>query len=115
MRELGARLRVDGMTDAEAKLLPVQIDRQMLAALEISTWMTDAGPFDVLTDLRAADGRRVPYQELARRSSLIAAGGVSVRLAALEDIIASKRWANRPKDREGLEELERLRATEDES
>lgn len=113
MRELEARLRVDGMTDAEAKLLPVQIDRQMLAALEISTWMTEAGPFDVLTDLRAADGRRVPYEELAERSSVIATRGITIRLAALEDIIASKRWANRPKDRKALEELERLRATDD--
>lgn len=111
MRELGARLRVEGMTDAEAKQLPVQIDRHTLAALEISTWMTDAGPLDVLTDLRARDGRRVPYEELAGRSNVIEADGIIIRLAALEDIIASKRWADRAKDRIALQELEGLRAT----
>jgi hypothetical protein len=30
---------------------------------------------------------------------------VTVRLAALDDIIDSKQWANRPKDREALGEL----------
>ncbi len=115
MRELNARLRVARMTDAEAKLLPVQIDRHTLAALEISTWMTDAGPLDVLTDLRAADGRRVPYEELAHRSRVLEADGITIRVAALEDIIASKRWADRPKDRSALPELERLRSASYES
>jgi hypothetical protein len=31
-----------------------------------------------------------------------------VRVAALDDIIASKEWANRPKDHEALTELRRL-------
>ena len=31
-------------------------------------------------------------------------------VAALEDIIASKEWADRPKDRAALEELRRLAA-----
>lgn len=109
MRELGARLRVEGMSDAEARQLPVQLDRHTLAALELSTWMTDAGPLDVLTDLRGEDGRRVPYEELAERSSAIETNGIVIRLAALDDIIASKRWANRPKDRAALTELEDLR------
>jgi hypothetical protein len=37
MRELNARLRVAGMTDAEANLLPVQIDGATLADLSITT------------------------------------------------------------------------------
>ncbi len=32
-----------------------------------------------------------------------------VRLASLEDVIASKEWANRPKDHEALPELYQLR------
>lgn len=51
MRELNARLRVTGMTDEEATALPVQIDGATLADLSVSTWMTDAGPFDVLAGL----------------------------------------------------------------
>jgi hypothetical protein len=45
LRELHARLRVGGMTDAEARALPVQIDGTTLAMAGMSTWMTDAGPF----------------------------------------------------------------------
>ncbi len=41
MRELNARLRAAGMTDDEARLLPVQIDGATLADLAITTWMTD--------------------------------------------------------------------------
>jgi hypothetical protein len=44
LRELNARLRVVGMTDAEARLLPVRLDAAMLEAAGMSTWMTDAGP-----------------------------------------------------------------------
>lgn len=71
LRELNARLRVGGMTDAEARTLPVQIDSTTLEMAGMSTWMTDAGPFDVLAGLEAADGRLVPYEELAERSNVI--------------------------------------------
>lgn len=43
MRELGARLRVEGLTDEQSKQLPVQLDARTLASMEITTWMTDAG------------------------------------------------------------------------
>jgi hypothetical protein len=64
MRELGAQLRVAGMTDGEARQLPVRIDSGTRADLSITTWMTDAGPFDVLAGLEAPDGRLVSYEEL---------------------------------------------------
>jgi hypothetical protein len=41
------------MSDQEARHLPLQIDADTLADLSITTWMTDAGPFDVLADLQA--------------------------------------------------------------
>jgi hypothetical protein len=66
--ELNGRLRVGGMTDAEARQLPVTIDSTMLEMAGMSTWMTDAGPFDVLAGLEASDGRLVPYEELIERS-----------------------------------------------
>jgi hypothetical protein len=110
MQELGARLEVEGMTDDEAKLLPVQLDARTLASMEISTWMTDAGGLDVLADIPAGDGRRVVYEELASRANLIQGDGFVIRAAALDDIIASKEWADRAKDREALAELYQLRA-----
>jgi hypothetical protein len=109
LRELHARLRVAGMTDDEARSLPVQLDGAMLAAADISTWMTDAGGFDVLPGLFAADGRLVPYEELATRQTVIDGEGFMIRVAALDDIITAKEHANRPKDHEALPELRALR------
>lgn len=41
LRAMNARLRVEGMTDEEAKSLPVLIDRHMLKSAGMTTWMTD--------------------------------------------------------------------------
>ncbi len=75
----------------------------------MSTWMTDAGPFDVLAGLEAPDGRLVPYEELIVRSTVLRGDGFVIRAAGLEDIIRAKERANRVKDREALPELRRLR------
>jgi hypothetical protein len=109
LRELHARLRVGGMTDAEAQALPVQIDGTTLDLAGMSTWMTDAGPFDVLAGLEAPDGRLVPYEELAVRATVLQGDGFVIRAAGLEDIIRAKERADRNKDREALPELRRLR------
>lgn len=109
MRELNARLRVSGMTDEDARQLPVHLDGIMLAAADISTWMTDAGSFDVLPGLIGADGLLVPYEDLARRQTIIRGSGFTIRAAALKDIINAKEHAGRPKDLEALPELRALR------
>jgi hypothetical protein len=105
LRELHGRLRVAGLNDDEARLLPVQLDGGTLADLSLTTWMTDAGPFDVLDGLEAEDGRVIPYEELAGRASTLYVSGIVVRAAALEDIIIAKQRADRPKDREALPAL----------
>ena len=109
LRELNARLRVGGMTDAEAQMLPVQIDGTTLDMASMSTWMTDAGPFDVLAGLEAPDGHLVPYEELAGRAMVLRGDGFVIRAASLEDIIRAKERADRAKDREALPELRALR------
>ncbi len=43
LRELHARLRIGGMSDEEARSLPVQVDASMLETAGMSTWMTEAG------------------------------------------------------------------------
>lgn len=53
LRELHARLRFGRLTDTEAPALRVQIDATTLDLAGMSTWMTDAGPFDVLAGLEA--------------------------------------------------------------
>ena len=109
LRELNARLRVGGMTDAEARTLPVQIDSTALDMAGMSSRMTDAGPFDVLAGLEATNGRLVPYEELAERANVIQGDGFAIRAASLEDIIIAKERADRAKDREAPPELRKLR------
>jgi len=109
MRELNARLRVSGMSDDDARQLPVQLDGNMLASADISTWMTDAGGFDVLPGLVGADGLLVSYEDLAQRQTIIRGEGFTIRAAALEDIITAKELAGRPKDHDALPELRALR------
>lgn len=108
MRELNARLRVEGLSDAEAAQLPTRVDALTLNAMEISTWTTDAGDLDVLVYLPGQDGARRPYEDLAVDARRLDYDGVAVQVAGLGDIIASKEWANRPKDREALPELRAL-------
>lgn len=109
MRELNARLRVAGLDDAEAALLPVTLDGPTLARMAISTWRTDAGPLDILTEIRDRDGRRRHFHEVAGRAARSIIEGVAVRVAALDDLIASKEWADRAKDHQALPELRELR------
>lgn len=109
MRELNARLRVEGLSDEDAKTLPTVIDAQMFGAMEISTWRTDAGDLDVLAEIPDRTGRRLRYEALLERSTVTQLSGRTVCIASLDDIIASKEWANRPKDHDALPELRRLR------
>lgn len=109
LRELHARLRVGRMTDAEARTLPIQIDGTALELAGMTTWMTDAGPFDVLAGLEATDGHLIAYEELASRATLLHGDGFVIRAAALEDIINAKQRADRPKDHEALPELRAIR------
>jgi hypothetical protein len=108
LRDLGARMRVKGLSDEEARALPVPLDGAWLRDREVSSCRTDAGDFDVLTSLPGRDGRRLSYDELAERAVIVEATGVTIVAASMQDIIASKEWANRPKDQDALEELRRL-------
>jgi hypothetical protein len=113
LTELGAFLRVGGLDDEEARALPVVLDGPALAAMEISTWRTEAGDIDVLANLRDAAGHRLGFVELVDRAKEISVGGVRVRVAGLTDIIESKRFADRDKDRAAIPELEALRQADD--
>ena len=107
---MGAYLRVGGLTDDEARALPTVVDGKSLEGMEISTWRTAAGDIDVLHYLRDDLGERLRYDDLTVRSLVIEVVGIDVQLAGLRDIVASKRFAGRDKDREALPELERLLA-----
>ena len=112
LKELGAFLRIHGVDDETAQGLPIQLDGRWLTMIETTTWRTDAGDLDVLSSLKDANGAPIPYAELSGRSGAATIGGVSVRVAALDDIIAAKTRAGRPKDNAALPELLALRDQE---
>ena len=103
------RIRAEGFSDAEAiAAAPAMIHPETFTRAELTTWMTDAGPLDVLHDIPNRDGTRRQFEDLAAGSAEADFGGVRVRVAALDDIVSSKEWANRPKDRAALDELRAL-------
>ncbi len=108
LRELNARLRIGGMTDDESRQLPVQLDAETLRSFGSSTWMTDAGPIDVLRDLRDTAGGAVAFDALVARSADQQIGSLVDHVAALGDIIAAMEHADREKDRAALPELRAL-------
>jgi hypothetical protein len=79
--------------------------------MEISSSRTDAGDLDVLAEIPTADGARLSYEDLLPRAVDATYGPdrLVVHIAALDDIISSKQWANRPKDHEAPPELWALR------
>lgn len=114
MEELGARLRVGGLSDEEAKALPVQLrDGRVFHSAEITNWRTDAGDLDVMLSMPDRDGTRHPYEHFAARAVPGVADDEPVQLANLADVIASKEHADRDKDRKSLPGVRLLLANMD--
>jgi len=103
LRDLGARIRTEGEPDG----VEFPCDGRFLAAMpSMLNLTTDAGDVDLTIQPSGFPGG---YDELEPRAVAIDFGdGVTVLVAALDDIIASKRAANRPKDRATLPYLATL-------
>jgi len=103
LRELGARIR----TSNEPEGVEFPVEGAFLAAQPLMLNLTtEAGDVDLTL---APAGFAAGYDALAPRAVDIEFDdGVVVRVAALDDIIASKRAANRPKDKAALPYLEAL-------
>lgn len=96
LRELGAALR--GVDDP----VPFQLDARTLREGDHFTLATAAGPLDILGTPAGVSG----YEELRRNAVLMDLGGdLEVAVAAIEDLIAMKQAAGRPKDRIEVEVL----------
>jgi predicted nucleotidyltransferase len=103
--DLDARLR------GVAEVVPFVPDRRTLHGAEILTLETTHGALDLLASPPGAP----PYAELKERAETIDVEGRSVAIASLDDLVAMKRAAGRPRDLEdiqALEELRRLQAEE---
>jgi hypothetical protein len=69
------------------------------------TLTTDAGPLDLLGEVLGGGF----YEDLAASAASYDLAGATVLVASLDDLIAMKRAAGRPKDLEVVAELETIR------
>lgn len=89
---------------------PYPLDAASLRSFEVSTWRTRFGDLDVI--IGTPIGRRgvlARYQELRRRAHAHDVFGVTIWVADLDDVIASKQALAREPDLAALPELHRLR------
>ena len=79
-------------------------------------WVADRGmlvftmrdPDDPLRQVDLFVQEQIPFEELWSRADLVAVGDVRVRVASIADLIAMKESADRPLDRDDLENLRRI-------
>ena len=95
---LGATLR--GVTDD----VPFVPDGRTLRHTRMLTLVTPDGALDILAQPDGSGG----YERLRANAITATVGGVDVRIAGLDDLIAMKKAAGRPKDRIYVEELETI-------
>ena len=95
--------------DAVRRTMPAgvraPVDAQALRAGDVFTLSTRAGDLDLL----AHPDPGLDFATLVRGASTVAILGVPVRVAGIDDLMAMKRAAGRPKDRIELEILGALR------
>lgn len=99
LRDLDARLREAGAD------LPFDPDERTLRSIELLTLDTSAGALDILTIAPGA----APYAQLRRRAERKDLGSFAVLVASLDDLIAMKYAAGRPRDLVAVEELEAIK------
>jgi hypothetical protein len=96
---LGARLK--GL-DEDVPFVP---DTRTLRQSEVLTLVTSFGELDVLARPSGAPA----YEELRRHADRYDLGGFNVSVASVDDLIAMKQAAGRPKDLLDIEELEAIK------
>lgn len=100
LRSLGAKLRVEGLDYG----VDLAFDGPWLGGMLSVAFVTDAGYLDVVVRPSGVGG----HDQLADRAEDRVLSGVRVRVAALEDVVASKAAAGRAKDAQQLPALRLL-------
>jgi hypothetical protein len=101
-----ALVALDARLRGVAEVVPFVPDGRTLRGAELLTLETAAGSLDLL----AAPPGAPPYAELKARAEPIEIEGRPVLIAAIDDLVAMKRSAGRPRDLEDIEALEAIRA-----
>jgi len=102
LEELDARLRSADTPDG----VRFPRDAAFLATIDLANLVTRAGDVDLAFTPAGTGG----FADLLPRAVVMTIAGVSVRVAALEDVIRSKEAANRAKDHRTLPVLRQLLA-----
>jgi Nucleotidyl transferase AbiEii toxin, Type IV TA system len=106
LRALGRAL-----ADLEARLygvedeVPFAPDHDVLRRIEVLTLDTSAGKLDLLAKPPGAP----PYARLRSNARRVDIGELAIPVASIDDLIAMKEAAGRPKDLADIEELEAIR------
>jgi predicted nucleotidyltransferase len=87
-----------------AERVPFVPDGQTLRNVELLTLSTAAGNLDLL----AVPPGAPPYERLRRNADRYDLGELTVLVASVEDLIAMKPSAGRPKDLQDIEELQAI-------
>lgn len=95
---------VDARLRGVADDVPFVPDGRTLRQVRVLTLDTPAGPLDVMAQPDGAPA----YDRLRDRAARSQLAGVTVLVASLEDLIAMKQAAGRPKDLVAVEELEAI-------
>ncbi|MDP9385153.1 MAG: nucleotidyltransferase [Actinomycetota bacterium] len=84
--------------------IPFVPDGRTLRRTQMLTLVTKAGRLDLLVDPAGSPG----YAALSKRALRVEWAGTTIKIASLEDLIAMKRAAGRPKDLLAVDELEAI-------
>lgn len=106
LTELGACLRVVSDFPGESNVVKVRITADLLAQGQ-TQWWTPHGNVDILPYIDGPTGP-LTYDDMRPRADTRQIDGVTVALASLDDVIASKTVSARPKDLEALDELREI-------
>jgi hypothetical protein len=107
LEDLGARLRGPGVPLD----LPFEPGERALALADSFTFLTSAGPLDVMATPRGTRG----FPDLVAKATPLDLGGFTVLVASVDDLIRMKVEAGRPKDQFGLIHLRAMRKRMDET
>lgn len=111
LRRLCAVLRsVAAVSTTGPRVEGEQVTVEVLVEREVMTWQTTLGRIDTLVGIPDSEGMPVDFHALLARARSMPIDDldVVVVVASLDDVITSKQYARRRKDREALPELRRI-------